>query len=85
MSKFRSHSHGALPSLDEFTKSVVPEEVDDLEDDINGIWSASQLAAKEKNIITQINTTPKSQVRIYFIFFPFQNNTLRSIQDHDMT
>ena len=60
MSKFRSHSHGALPSLDEFTKSVVPEEVDDLEDDINGIWSASQLAAKEKNIITQNSTTPKS-------------------------
>ena len=62
MSKFRSHSHGALPSLDEFTKSVVPEEVDDLEDDINGIWSASQLAAKEKNIITQI-------LRLEFISF----------------
>ena len=28
MSKFRSHSHGALPSLDEFTKSVVPENPD---------------------------------------------------------
>ena len=33
---------------------------EDLEDDINGIWSASQLAAKEKNIITQNSTTPKS-------------------------
>ena len=36
------------------------EEEEDLEDDINGIWSASQLAAKEKNIITQNSTTPKS-------------------------
>ena len=65
--KFRSHSHGALPSLDEFAK--VPEE--DLEDDINGIWSASQLAAKEKN--TQ-HSTPKAQVHYFFVpnFSKFQ-------------
>ena len=60
--KFRSHSHGALPSLDEFAKNI-PEE--DLEDDINGIWSASQLAAKEKN--TQ-HSTPKAQVHNFFEF-----------------
>ena len=47
-----------------FVKSTVcllfSAEEEDLEDDINGIWSASQLAAKEKNIITQNSTTPKS-------------------------
>lgn len=44
MSKLRSHSHGALPSLDEFKSSA--NNLDD-EDDINGIWSASQLASKQ--------------------------------------
>jgi hypothetical protein len=49
MSKFRSHSYGALPSLDEFghqksRREIVREEEE--EDDINGIWSASQLASK---------------------------------------
>ena len=57
MSKFRSHSHGALPSLDEFTKNP---EFD--EDDINGIWSASQLAAKEKNNIQNTPNKTKAQV-----------------------
>lgn len=43
--KLRSHSHGALPSLDEFSqvKSTSSEE-----DDINGIWSASQLQASKQ-------------------------------------
>ena len=43
--KLRSHSHGALPSLDEFSqvKSISTSE----EDEINGIWSASQLASKQ--------------------------------------
>jgi len=49
MSKFRSHSYGALPSLDEFghksRREIVREEEE--EDDINGIWSASQLASKQ--------------------------------------
>ena len=58
MSKFRSHSHGALPSLDEFSQKVP--EFD--EDDINGIWSASQLAAKEKNNIQNTPNKTKTQV-----------------------
>ena len=45
MSKKRSHSHGALPMLDEFKNDSL--EQSDEEDDINGIWSASQLASKQ--------------------------------------
>ena len=57
MSKFRSHSHGALPNLSEFHVKDPDQDQDDHddiidhndeeEDDINGIWSASQLASKQ--------------------------------------
>lgn len=43
--KLRSHSHGALPSLDEFSQVKHSSEI---EDDINGIWSASQLQASKQ-------------------------------------
>ena len=45
--KLRSHSHGALPSLDEFSQ-VKHSTSSEIEDDINGIWSASQLQASKQ-------------------------------------
>ena len=49
--KYRSHSHGALPSLDEFSQvNKRNNAADDDEDDINGIWSASQLASKQAKV-----------------------------------
>lgn len=59
LNKLRSHSHGALPSLDEFQNKNDESE----DEDINGIWSASQLASKQakeqKKVVSKQNTAQR--------------------------
>ncbi len=68
-SKFRSTSHGALHSLNEFVNSNKrPEnnsiEDNDSSDDINGIWSASQLASKTAKKAQPPSKNRRNEVRI---------------------
>lgn len=73
MSKLRSHSHGALPSLDEFKSSA--NNLHDDEDDINGIWSASQLAssrqAKENAAKSKTSSPMKFMVSLHNMMWVF--------------
>lgn len=59
LSKFRSSSHGALHSLDDFGHVTTSNNNDD-EDDFNGIWSASHLASRHRDSSKKTTITATS-------------------------
>ena len=64
LSKFRSSSHGALPSLDEFGGHHQNVQNDE-EDDFNGIWSASHMASKQKDSSLSKKATVTTALQVH--------------------